>query len=125
MYSDLLNTAKKHTDLRRLLGRTIMAAREYVHMLVEFEWAADEGSFSNDELAAISHERGEKHEQFIRSIHDLAQQWSEKTGASFPPFTQYDSMNRSSLDDLSVALVKDVAQLAVDHAREPGRTVKL
>lgn len=125
MYAELLPVAKSDTDLRRLLGRAIVAARQYVHMLVEFEWSADEGSFSNDELSAISQERAEKHEQFIRAIHELSRQWKDRTGGGFPPFEKYDSMNRSSLADLAVALVRDVAQLAVDNAREPGKTVKL
>lgn len=46
MYPELLVVAKTNTELRRLLGRAIMAARQYVHMLVEFEWSADEGTFS-------------------------------------------------------------------------------
>lgn len=122
MYQTLLKGCTAGSMLRPQLGRLLMASREYVRLLVEFEWSADTDRV---ELAEISQRRSERHEACIGAYHKLRGSWEKAYRDVFPPDEIYDPWNRSSIADFAVRLVEEAAQLAIDNAREPGKTVKL
>ncbi len=122
MYQTLLKGCTVENLLRPKLGRLLMASREYVRLLVEFEWSADTDRV---ELEEISRRRSERHEACIHAYHELRESWHKTYKSVFPPDESHDPWNRSSIADFAVKLVKEAAQLAVDNAREPGKTVRL
>ena len=124
MYQELLKTTEGDEIARRLLGHMLMAARMYSVSLIDFQWRADIKA-PNSELSDVSKRRSKLHNAFIDSVHDLYKLWEVREFGTFQPFLDHDRHNRSSLADFAVKLVQEVGQIAVDNAREPGKTVQL